>query len=98
MNDGFTNQVVKGVGGDYVESEIGPRATGGRYRSAYSGQEYDVLAVVRDDSLSCGWSITVKFDDRPWAITHATPWRAGDEVVREAHADGAVVTRWRHAP
>ena len=60
MNDAFTNQEVKGVDGDHIESEIGPRALGGRYRSAYSGHEYDVLAVARDDSLSCGWSITVK--------------------------------------
>ena len=100
MNDAFTNQEVKGVDGDHVESEIGPRALGGRYRSANSGHEYDVLAVARDDSLSCGWSITVKFDDRPWPITHATPWQAGDEVVREAPTHGAVVTDvdTQHAP
>lgn len=66
---------------DMIDRAIGPRRVGGRYRSAYSGQEYEVLAITRASNAAGDWSITVQYDDRARPTTHATTWSPRDQVV-----------------
>lgn len=65
-----------------IDSEIGPRVVGGRYKSACTNREYEVLAITRSPELSCGWSITVQHEDRSWPTTHATAWNSADTIVQ----------------
>jgi hypothetical protein len=58
---------------------IGPRVPGGRYRSAYWGQEYTVLAIW--STLGGGWpGYRIQWADGR-TVEHCTAWDRRDQVV-----------------
>lgn len=69
--------------GDGIARSIGPRRVGGRYRSAYRGRDYEVLAIHVGPDVIGGWAITVQFDDRPHPVTHGTDWSTHDQVISQ---------------
>lgn len=54
-------------------AEIGPRVPGGRYRSYYWQQGYNVLRVVPERADGMPWSVTVRWDDGRVG-THCLAW------------------------
>jgi hypothetical protein len=58
---------------ELVDQQIGPREVGGRYRSGYWGDEYEVVAIDRNPATTwMAWSITVR--DVNGQRTHCTAW------------------------
>ncbi|MET9183150.1 hypothetical protein ABZX88_33815 [Kitasatospora aureofaciens] len=68
----------------WVARQIGPRAVGGYYRSAYSDSVYEVLAI--DPGPREGWPvwrITVRTLGEDATRWHCTAWDERDQVVAE---------------
>lgn len=64
---------------EWIDQQIGPQRVGGRYRSAYWGEEYEVLEINRNTDV--GWQMTVRWDDGRVTM-HCTAWEENDTVVR----------------
>lgn len=72
MSDSVSSQTTT----TYQSKVIGPRVVGGRYRSAYWGTEYTVLAI---DTSATTPTFTVQDDHG--IRTHSTAWAKRDEVL-----------------
>ncbi|MGE7437021.1 hypothetical protein [Kitasatospora sp. NPDC001175] len=68
----------------WVARQIGPRAVGGFYRSAYSDVVYEVLAIESGPRPQWPtWKITVRTLGESTSRWHCTAWDERDQIVAE---------------